>query len=309
MTVRNYFVSTEPGVQAGLSDVFSRVALTVLLGLWVAACTSSAPPPALPAPQPAVPAPVPVPVPVAPASPSRWQIAVPTAAANFLVESRASFSTHADTLARSDSSVSRTALRVVPRGAAIDVTINEYSINSSYSQPIGLGAPSRAVGRFDANGGVTFEGPGQASCTALSSAAFESTRDLWVKWPTQAAVGTEWRDSTATSACRDGIPLRVIIIRNYHVTGLSADSTAQLLDVERRSTVRISGGGVLRGDTVGVAGEGTGTARLRVSIATGWMFDGTGSSVLQLRATSKTRTQIVDQRVEFTLRQSNEIPR
>jgi hypothetical protein len=195
-------------------------------------------------------------------------------------------------------------LRVLPRGAAIDVTISAYSINSSYSQPLALTASSRAVGRFDAHGGITFEGPGQGSCTALSSAAFESTRDLWVKWPAEVTVGTRWRDSAVTSACRDGIPLRVTIVRNYRVTGASTDTLARLLDIERNSTVSVLGRGVLRGDSIAVSGEGTGSARLRVAATTGWLFDGSGNSTLQLRAVGKARTQVVDQQVEFTLRQT-----
>jgi hypothetical protein len=222
--------------------------------------------------------------------------------ADFLIESRAEFLARADTLVRSDTSVSRTVLRVVPRGAAIDVTISGYSILSSYSQPLALTAPSRAVGRFDANGGISFEGPGQASCTALSSAAFESTRDLWVRWPTEVIAGTQWRDSTVAAACRDGIPLRVTIVRNYHVIGISPDTSAQLIELERRSTVLVAGTGVLRGDSITVSGEGTGSATLRVASATGWLWDGGGRSTLQLRAISRARTQVVDQRVEFTLR-------
>ncbi len=307
MTVRNFFVSTEPGVQAGLSDVLPRAWGTLVLVLLVAACSSPAPP--VPAPAPLPSAAVPAPVTPTPATPTRWRIAGATAPASFVVESRASFSTRADTLARTDTSVSRTALRVVPRGAAIDVTVSAYSINSSYSQPLALTAASRAVGRFDVNGAVAFEGPGQGSCTALSSAAFESTRDLWVKWPSDVTIGTQWRDSTTASACRDGIPLRVTIVRSYRVTGVSSDTSAQMLDVERSSRVSVSGRGVLRGDSISVSGEGTGSARLRVITSTGWLFDGSGSSVLQLRAVSKARTQTVDQRVELALRQASEVSR
>jgi hypothetical protein len=119
------------------------------------------------------------------------------------------------------------------------------------------------------------------------------------------SVGTRWRDSTTTGACRDGIALRVTLVRSYRVTGLSSDTSVVLLDVERHSTVSVSGDGVLRGDSITVTGEGTGSAKLRVAAATGWLFDGTGSSALQLRAVNRTRTQVVDQRVEFTVRQTD----
>jgi hypothetical protein len=68
--------------------------------------------------------------------------------------------------------------------------------------------------------------------------------------------------------------------------------------------VSIAGSGVLRGDSIVVAGEGSGSARLRVAATSGWLFDGNGTSTLQLRALGRTRTQFVDQRVEFTLRQT-----
>jgi hypothetical protein len=221
---------------------------------------------------------------------------------SFAIDTRADFATHADTLARSDTAVSHTELRVVPRGAAIDVTITAFTINSSYSQPLALTAPSRAVGRFSASGGLAFEGPGQTSCTALSSAAFESTRDLWVKWPAEVEIGTQWRDSTITAACRDGVPLRVTLVRTYRVTSVASD-TSKLITVDRTSLVAVAGNGVLRGDTITVAGEGSGSAVIRVAAATGWMFDANGSSTLQLRAMSRARTQTVDQRVTFTARQ------
>jgi hypothetical protein len=303
MTVRNFTVSTEPGVQAGLSDFFHVQRAIVFVALLV----SCASPPPVPSPNAPVPAPPP-PATVAAPAPTRWQIVTATSAANFLIETRATFNARADSLARSDTSVSRTVLRVVPRGAAVDVTINAYSINSSYSQPLALTSVSRAVGRFDGHGGIAFEGPGQGSCTALSSAAFESTRDLWVRWPADVVVGTRWRDSTVASACRDGVPLRVTIVRNYRVTAASTDTLTRLIDVERTSTVSVTGRGLLRGDSITVSGEGSGSARLRVAAATGWLFDGNGSSALQLRAVSKARTQVVDQQVEFTLRQT-ETPR
>jgi hypothetical protein len=84
---------------------------------------------------------------------------------------------------------------------------------------------------------------------------------------------------------------------------VSADS-APVIAVERNSRVSISGNGVLRGDTITVSGEGTGTATLYVQ-TTGWIHDAAGNSSLQLRAISSTRTQIVDQRVDFTATQTS----
>jgi hypothetical protein len=302
MTVRNFSVSTEPGVQAGLTDTRQRAhrALTLVVAILLASC-SSPPPPPPPAPIPAEPAAA-VPPPPPPA-PSRWEIVAPTTSVGFVIESRATFSTRADTLSRSDTSVSRTALRVTPRGAAIDVTVGAYSIVSSYSQPLALTAASRAVGRFDALGGIAFEGPGESSCTSLTSTAFESTRDLWVKWPPDVVIGTQWRDSTVIQSCRDGVPFRVSLMRSYRVTAV--DTSTRLVVVDRTSQAAISGQGVLRGDTITLAGGGTGTARLRVEATTGWMYDAAGSSTLQLRAMSRARTQTVDQRVEFTARRDS----
>src|SRR5262245_51932755 len=117
MTVRNFTVSTEPGVQTGLFDVFFRGRVLAVIALFVVSCASPAPP--LVAPPPA-PQPTPPPAtPVVPAAPTRWSIANAVSPAGFTMESRAEFATRADTLARSDTALSRTTLRVIPRGAAI----------------------------------------------------------------------------------------------------------------------------------------------------------------------------------------------
>jgi hypothetical protein len=199
-------------------------------------------------------------------------------------------------------------LRVVPRGAAIDVTIITFALKSTATQPLALPAPARAVGRYDAAGAIVFGGPGQSSCTALTSAAFEATRDLWVKWPAEVVVGTQWSDSATIAACRDGIPLQVTIVRDYRVRAVAPDST-DAIDVERKSRVRISGHGTLRGDTVTMSGEGSGTATIKMAPHAGWPLDGNGTSTLELRAAGKNRTQVLNQRITFSFRQVSETAR
>jgi hypothetical protein len=76
------------------------------------------------------------------------------------------------------------------------------------------------------------------------------------------------------------------------------------MEIERQSRVTIDGRGSLRGDTVMVTGQGMGTATLRVAPRSGWMIEGTGSNALQLRATGKSRTQLLDQHVDFTFRRN-----
>src|SRR4051812_20937528 len=103
MTVRSVRVSTEPGVQAGHSDIFPAAAGGVVRA--VARCTPSVviaaattaivggcgprklPPAGIPAaasaPQAAAPQPLP------PPPPSRWRIASPSSVADYVIESRA----------------------------------------------------------------------------------------------------------------------------------------------------------------------------------------------------------------------------
>ena len=301
MTVRNVRVSTEPGVQAGRIDTcftcFARHALAVIAGACVACAPAARAPSGIP---PAVPPP-PSPPPVV-AAPARWLVATPSTPMGYALQSHAFVAASADSLARTDTLETATAVRVTPRGAALDVTVSAYVVRSPTGAGRTLPSAVRAVGRFDSAGGITFEGAGLADCASMASAAIDATRDLWIQWPVQLSVGDQWRDSISTTACRDAVPLRLTLVRGYHVAAI-ADSQSRELTIERRSTLHVSGSGVIRGDTTTLTGDGTGTATLRLSAATGWLVDGTAVSTLQLRARGTRRTQLVEQRVSLTFRQ------
>ena len=299
MTVVSFTALTEPGVQAGRIDIFPLRHWVAILAL-AAGCSAPPPPSGIPA-GPVTPPPAAA-VPVAPA-PARWRVNAADTPASFVVESRAVVSARADSLARTDTLAVRTTVTATPRGAAIDVTITAYAVRPTAGAERALGTAVRAIARFDAAGGVAFEGAGLANCALMSGAAFESTRDLWVRWPTNSlAVGDKWRDSTRSSVCRDGVPMQVTLIREYTLTGASGDERALLLTVARRSTIAIRGSGVIRGDTTIVSGDGTATATLRVTALTGWIQDAEGESRLTLTARGKSRTQAVEQTVRLAVR-------
>ncbi|HYV98778.1 MAG TPA: hypothetical protein VE967_15085 [Gemmatimonadaceae bacterium] len=264
------------------------------------ACHGAAAPP--PAGIPAAPAPV---APRAPDAPPPPRFAAPTAPASYVLEGRSIVSARADTLARVDTLDTRAALQVTPRGAAVDVAVSAYSIQPSGGTALTLTTPARAVGRFTSSGGVEFEGAGRTSCTAISQSAIEATRDLWIKWPADVRTGIRWRDSSAVSICRDGVPLQLTLVREYRITGITGDSVA----IARSSSMRISGRGPIRGDTTTVSGDGTGTATLRASMSSGWVLDGQGSSTMHLTARGAQRTQTVEQRSVISFRQSADSPR
>ena len=319
MTVRGVRASTEPGVQAGRTDTLlallrlAMVATVVANSLLVAGCAAHPPPPSgVPA------APFPVVRPVAEVLPEALaRIAPPELPAGYTLESRAIVATHADSLARSDTLDTHAVLRVVPRGSAIDVTISTFVVHVLPGPTQALPAAVRSVGRFDAAGAVEFEGAGRAGCASIAASAFEATRDLWVKWPAQLGVGDQWGDSASVALCRDGVPLRLILIRRYVVTATSEDTSgstsggtpSRLLTIERRSRITLEGRGSIRGDSTTLAGEGTGSATLRLSAASGWLIDGHAMSVLRLTARGTRRTQSVEQQLTLSFRQTGDSTR
>jgi hypothetical protein len=301
MTVRSVRASTEPGVQAGRIDTLLALRTLAVLAssLLVTACANRAlPPSGVPTPRPAEAPPAMTTV------PASGTIAPPGLPASYALESRAVVVARADSLTRTDTLDTRAMLRVVPRGAAIDVTITTFSIQPASGPTQSLPGAVRAVGRYDGAGAVAFEGAARAGCGSIAAAAFEGTRDLWVKWPAELRVGDQWRDSASVALCRDGVPLQLVLLRRYVVTASAADSSGRLLTIDRRSTITVQGRGSIRGDSTTLAGEGTGSAVLRLSASTGWVIDGHGTSVLRLTARGTHRTQIVEQHLALSFHQS-----
>jgi hypothetical protein len=222
---------------------------------------------------------------------------VPEEAAAYVVESNAVIVAHADTMVRTDTAVVRGEVSVVPRGAALDVTISAFVVHMG-GATVSLPQPARALGRFDRHGAIAFQGAALDDCASPTAAAVEFTRDLWVRPPSRVQVGDAWTDSASLTLCRDGVPLQSTILRAYRV--VTVDSAAQFLTIVRRTRVTLTGSGALRGDTVSVSGRGTGEATLRLSIRSGWLVDGTGTSQLRLEAVGRSRVQSVEQQLRFS---------
>lgn len=297
MTVRGVRVSTEPGVQAGSSDALPllracAVRAILLACATVAACSPTRAPIGITGRE--VAGPVPPPDVVAT---DAWVLPVPEEAAVFTVESNAVIVARADTMVRADTAIVRGEVSVVPRGAALDVTISSFVVRSG-TGTVSLAQPARALGRFDQYGAIAFQGAALDDCASPAAAAVEFTRDLWMRPPSRVRAGDVWRDSSNVSLCRDGVPLRLTIVRDYGV--VAGDTVAQIVTIARRTRLTLTGTGALRRDTVSISGRGAGEAVIRVSSRTGWLVDGTGTSQLRLEAATRTRVQYVDQQVRVS---------
>lgn len=318
MTVRNGDVSTGPGVQVGSTDISPPLGARALTVVWVAtiaaaACSSARIPPSgipeAPSPRPAVAPP--------PAAPAAWDIERPQDDATFVVETTAMVAAHADTLALTDTVSTHTALRIVPRGFALDVHVETFVARRGAAVTYSLPAPLRALGRFDDAGAIAFEGSSFTgaptgsgpACPSPGAAAFDAARDLWVRWPPRVAEGERWRDSATVALCRDGVPLTMTLVRDYRLVAVEGDSIAPVLVIERATRTTLGGRGAIRGDSTTVSGTGTGSATLRVNAASGWIVSADVSATLQLRAQDVRRTQFVEQRTRTTVRQGAPVAR
>lgn len=246
----------------------------------------------------------PVQVAVAAPAPPRPQraIARPTDPRSYVIESHARVDARADTLASSDTVAARLRLTVTPRGAALDVSIEEYALIRSGGAPFTLATPVRVLGRFDEHGGLAFQGAGLDDCRAPTASIADATRDLWVRMPAEVAVGDVWRDSAHYVVCRDGVPLGATVVRDYRVTAIVDAPDDESVTIARRTTVALRGEGLLRRDTVGVTARGTGDATLIWSARTGWLVEATGRGSLELEARTAGRVQRVTQEVTFAAR-------
>lgn len=301
MIVRSVLASTGPGVQAGRINTPLWRACVAGVGL-LCGCA-----PLTPAPR-GVPTPVDAPVVVAPPSPvvSAIAIAPPSTETRYVLRTDAVVDARADTLSRSDTIRTQSALRVTPRGAAFDIVIDSHTVTVGRAPTVRLVTNARAVARPIV--GSTFEfvsGSITEPCASPLGAAFDATRELWVTWPAQVREGERWSDSVTTTVCRDGIPLALTTIRQYRVERPLSDS---LLVVRREARLRLTGSGALRGDSTQITGEGTSDALLYLRPTLGWIDSARVSGVLRLEARGTVRTQLVEQRTQSLIHRAPNIP-
>jgi hypothetical protein len=134
-------------------------------------------------------------------------------------------------------------------------------------------------------------------CGSTALAVLQSLRDLWIKPPDTLRVGTSWKDSSSYFVCRDGIPLRAKVQRDFHVFGASELAGRLLLTISRISETAIEGSGTQFGEAVDVKGAGRGQLFYFLDPATGEIASANGTSSLEFSLRSRLRTQIVTQGV------------
>ncbi len=254
-----------------------------------------------------IPTAAPAAVPNAAVSAPARRIVTPATATHYHLATDAVIVTRADTMERTDTVQTHTALQVTPRGAAYDIVLDSHVVHAGAAPPLRVASGARAIVRTVPAGGWEFVGAGLDACTALVRSAFEATRDLWIRWPDSARAGTGWSDSTTTTVCRDGIPLAVTLVRQYRVTQLPEDPLAPLV-VARTSQLSLTGHGALRGDTTLITGSGTSDAVLYVRPHVGWLDSATVSGVLRLDVRGTSRSQAVEQRTQGEVRRTPDTP-
>ncbi len=136
--------------------------------------------------------------------------------------------------------------------------------------------------------------PADGECSVAGAAA-QSLRELWVVPPALLTAGLTWADSSRFVVCRDSIPLAVASYREYRVLGAERRGSAVVVLVERRSRSRLEGEGLQFGERIVLTGEGSGVARIALSLAGGWILEGQGEGELSLRLTGRHRTQELHQ--------------
>jgi hypothetical protein len=271
--------------------------LVALANVGTLACAASRPPAGI--------EPQGVPPPTRPetALPHSWYVPAPSDTASYEMELSAEVSTRAATLFRIDTLISHIELTVIPRGAALDISIIRFDVREPTGRPrTALDGAVRVLGRFTEHGGISFEGAGVGECGAPAAAAAQATRDLWVRAPARLRVGDTWSDSTSTTICRDSIWLASTTKREYRVTAAASADSLTTLTIARRTRLLLSGSGELRGEPVEIRASGTGQATLRLSTASGWVVDARGESSLTLEARTPGRIQSVDQALTFRAR-------
>ncbi len=129
----------------------------------------------------------------------------------------------------------------------------------------------------------------------------QGVRDLWFRAPDTLRVGTRWRDSTSYTSCRDGIPLRLQVQREFRVSAVTEREGRAVLTVLRETRTTLTGDGVQFGESVRFTGSGTGALQYEIEPVSGELLGGTGSSTLEFTMQSRLRTQRVQQAAVITI--------
>jgi hypothetical protein len=131
------------------------------------------------------------------------------------------------------------------------------------------GAPPAGAVRFHGEGTafgerITFVSDLPASCDSPAETLVATARDLIVPLPDRVILGSVWRDTVSSTACRGGVALTTTVVRQYEARGLAPYVGGQALELARTTELTVTGSGAQYGQSVNVTGQGSGTATLLV---------------------------------------------
>jgi hypothetical protein len=235
-----------------------------------------------------------------------WRFTPAATPRRYLIEQVTTLALRVDTAARTDTLHSRVVVTLTPRGAALDVRVDSFTVaQGAAARPsFRLAEPVRALGRVPGPGRQPiFDDPRLADCASPVGAVLQAAREAVVLLPEGVAAGARWTDTLQTTVCRDGVPLQLAVTRDFRAEG---DSAAPR--VARAARLRIEGRGVSAGDSTTVTGDGTATAALALDPATGALDTATGESTTHLVVQGTRRRSTVEQRVRTTVRRAGGAP-
>ncbi|WP_411280004.1 hypothetical protein [Gemmatimonas sp.] len=137
-------------------------------------------------------------------------------------------------------------------------------------------------------------------CDRPEVSAMQLARELLVRIPDGIEEGDQWRDSTVTLVCRNGVPLTVYTTTHSTLDKLSRET----LVVKRESSTRLEGKGGTAFRAFELVGSGSGSQRIEIAAATGILERLQGTSTLTMQVVERIppgppRSQQVLQRVEL----------
>ncbi len=137
-------------------------------------------------------------------------------------------------------------------------------------------------------------------CDRPEVSAMQLARELMVRIPDGVVEGSQWRDSTVTLVCRNGVPLTVYTTTRSTLTTMSRETL--IVTRELRTALEGKGGAAFR--AFEVAGTGSGSQRLEIAALTGILEKLSGTSTLALQVVERIppgspRSQQVLQQVEI----------
>lgn len=137
-------------------------------------------------------------------------------------------------------------------------------------------------------------------CDRPEVSAMQLARELLVRIPDGVAEGDQWRDSTVTLVCRNGVPLTVYTTTRSTLAKLSRET----LVVTREISTRLDGKGGTAFRAFELVGTGSGTQRIEIAALTGILEKLQGTSTLTMQVVERIppgtpRSQQVLQKVEI----------